>query len=124
MWAKHKKEIKKKTFLKKQSNSHFKHLSLIAVAIGHDQTFGFLTLPQQSCPYILAQMKWCIFVKCLAKCLAHSRYSEVFVNNTTVGIPVLLHNEKMEERTSNPSWYVLLMEVPFFLVCVFNCFIV
>ena len=52
MWAKHKKEIKKKTFLKKQSNSHFKHLSLIAVAIGHDQTFGFLTLPQQSCLFL------------------------------------------------------------------------
>ena len=65
-------------------------------------------------------MKWCIFVKCLATCLAHSRYLPgVFVNNTPVGIPVLLHNEKMEERTSNPSWYLLLVEVPFFWV--FNC---
>ena len=68
-------------------------------------------------------MKWCIFVKCLATCLAHSRYLQgVFVKNTPVGIPVLLHNEKMEERTSNPSWYLLLVEVPFFLV--FNCFTV
>ena len=47
-----KKKLKKKTFLKKQSNSHFKHLSLIPVAIGPDQTFGFLTLLQRSCLFL------------------------------------------------------------------------